>query len=387
MTTTRRKAVLIGAAHYRRGSYGRNHPLAIPRVSLTFDVIKAYGALSDEEFRVSRAATARELARFHTREYIQALQRSEAFGHVRHEDRLRHAVGTLENPYFPGVFYTPALATGGSIQGAEEVLAGRHAFSPAGGMHHAVPDQARGFCYFNDVALAILTLREADRRVLYLDLDAHHGDGVEAAFWNDPAVFTVSLHMDTAYAYPFQGGGLQDQGGPQAPGSSFNVPLPKGTGDADYLAILRHILPAICGRFAPDVIVVQAGTDALHGDPLGRFRLSTTGFLTAIAEVIGVGLPVLVTGGGGYHPLLLARAWTGVWALLSGRTLPAALPDAAAQALRAVGWDADEDEPYYDNLFRSRLDHPDTDHISDWLPAFMRQLDGHVVLGRTSWVS
>ncbi|MDA8390339.1 MAG: acetoin utilization protein AcuC [Gammaproteobacteria bacterium] len=387
MTVNRREAVLIGAAHYRRKSYGKNHPLAIPRVSLAFDVIRAYGALSDDEFRVSRVATPRELERFHTRDYIQALRRSEAFGHVRHEDRLRHALGTLENPYFPGVFHTPALATGGSIQGAEEVLAGRHAFSPAGGMHHAMPDQARGFCYFNDVVLAILTLRDAGRRVLYLDLDAHHGDGVEAAFWDDPAVLTVSVHMDTAYAYPFHGGTLQDQGGPLAPGSSLNVPLPKGTGDADYLAVLRHILPVACARFAPDVIVLQAGTDALHGDPLGRFRLSTAGFLAAVADVIGVGLPILVTGGGGYHPLLLARAWTGVWALLSGRELPATLPEAAAQALRAVGWDVDEDEPYYDNLFLSRLDYPDSDRASDWLPAFLRRLDDHTVLRPKPWVS
>ncbi len=382
MNATAREAVFIGAAHYRRASYGRNHPLSIPRVSLAFDVIKAYGALSDAEFRVSRAASPHELERFHTRDYIQALKRSEAFGHVRHEDRLRHALGTLENPYFPGVFYTPALAAGGSIQAAEEVLAGRHAFSPAGGMHHAAPDQARGFCYFNDVVLAILTLREAGRRVLYLDLDAHHGDGVEAAFWDDPAVLTVSLHMDTAYAYPFRGGTFAQQGGPEALGSSLNVPLPKGTGDADYLAILRHILAAVRERFAPDAIVLQAGTDALHGDPLGRLELSTAGFLAAVQDVIHMGVPVLVTGGGGYHPLLLARAWTGVWALLSGRELPAALPAAAAAALRAVGWDLDQDEPYYENLFCSRLDYPAGDQTSDWLPALFRRLSGHSLLGQ-----
>ena len=172
-----RSAAFVGAAHYRRPSYGRNHPLAIPRVSLAFDLIAAYGALTETEFVRSRVASVSELTRFHTLDYVQALKRAEAFGRVRSEDRARHQLGTLENPYFAGMFHTPALATGGSILGAERVLKGQNAFSPAGGMHHAAPDQARGFCYFNDVVLAIMRLRTEGRRVLYLDMDAHHGDG------------------------------------------------------------------------------------------------------------------------------------------------------------------------------------------------------------------
>jgi len=351
-----RPAVFVGAAHYRRPSYGHNHPLAIPRVSLAFDVITAYGALDREEFVPSRAASVTELAGFHTRAYISALSRAEAFGRVRTEDRERHKLGTLENPYFPGMFYTPALAAGGSILAAQAVLGGRNAFSPAGGMHHAIPDEARGFCYVNDIVLAILVLRAAGRRVLYVDIDAHHGDGVEAAFWNDPSVLTMSFHMDTAYAYPFKGGGVQDDGGPDAPGSALNVPLPKGVHDSEYRRVFDALWVPIVERFRPDVIVLQAGTDALRGDPLGRFCLSTAGFLDIVERVVSAGLPVLATGGGGYHPLLLARAWTGVWAVLSGRDLPVALPETAAAALRAVGWDEDEEEPYYEDLFRDRLE-------------------------------
>ncbi|HUW98978.1 MAG TPA: acetoin utilization protein AcuC [Acidiferrobacter sp.] len=382
-----RAAMFVGASHYRRPSYGANHPLAIPRVSLAFDLVIAYGALDQAEFVPSRAAAVSELTRFHTPDYVQALKRAEAFGRVRAEDRARHQLGTLENPYFPGLFYTPALATGGSIMAAELVLKGRNAFSPAGGMHHAAPDQARGFCYFNDIVLAILRLRAEGRRVLYLDIDAHHGDGVEAAFWDDASVMTVSLHMDTSYAYPFRGGACQDEGGPHAPGAALNVPLPKGTSDAEYRQVFESLWDPVVDRFRPDVVVLQTGTDALFGDPLGRFLLSTAGFLAIVERVVGTGIPVLATGGGGYHPLLLARAWTGVWALLSGRDLPVALPEAASAALRAVGWCEDEDEPYYENLFRDRLEYGEERPVRPVIHELIQSLAHHSGLKRRLWAS
>ncbi len=382
-----RPAVFVGAAHYRRPSYGHNHPLAIPRVALAFDVIKAYNALTAAEFVRSRAASVAELTAFHTRAYVDAVKRSEAFGRVRAQDRARHQLGTLENPYFPGLFYTPALATGGSLLAAEAVLAGRHAFSPAGGMHHAAPDQARGFCYFNDVVLAILRLREAGLRVLYLDIDAHHGDGVEAAFWEDTRVMTVSLHMDTAYAYPFQGGALTDEGGPSARGFALNVPLPRAIHDAEYRVVFEALWEPIVQRFRPDAVVLQTGTDALWADPLGRFCLSTSGFLGIVERVIATGLPVLATGGGGYHPLVLARAWTGVWALLSGRVLPVALPPEASAALRAVGWGEDEDEPYYEGLFTSRLEPREERPVRPEIHALARAVSRHVQGARRAWAS
>ncbi len=382
-----RPAVFVGASHYRRPSYGRNHPLAIPRVSLAFDVIMAYDALTAGELLPARAATTAELVQFHTRDYVNALRRAEAFGRVRAEDRERHALGTLENPYFPGVFHTPALATGGSLVAADAVLAGHHAFSPAGGMHHAVPDAARGFCYFNDVVLAILRLRAAGRRVLCLDIDAHHGDGTEQAFWDDDQVMTVSLHMDTSYAYPFKGGCLPDVGGPRALGTVLNVPLPREVHDAEYRAVFAALWEPAVTWFRPDVIVLQTGTDALFGDPLGRFRLSTGAFLEVVACVLRVGVPVLATGGGGYHPLLLARAWAGVWGLLSGRSLAVELPEAASQALRAVGWDEDEDEPYYEDLFRRRLEYGDERPVRPVIQDLMAALADHVALRRRLWAS
>lgn len=349
-------AVFIGAAQYRRHSYGANHPLSIPRVSLTFDLINAYGAMTPAEYLVGRVATRRELAGFHTEDYISALQRCEALGGVREPYRARHNIGNLENPWFPNFFRTPALATGSSIQGAEEVLRGRRAFSPAGGMHHAMPDRAQGFCFFNDPVLAILRLRAEGKRVLYVDIDAHHGDGVEYAFQDDPNVFTFSLHMDTSYAYPFKGGAISDQGGARGERACLNVPLPRGTHDAEYRLVFQILWPRVLRQFRPDAVVLQAGTDALHPDPLGKFRLSTQLFLEVVRHVAETSPALLVLGGGGYHPLALARCWTGVWALLSGRDLPFELPDAGRDLLRSVDWDQDEDEAYFAQLFESRVD-------------------------------
>jgi acetoin utilization protein AcuC len=345
---SQRRAVLIGAERYRRHSYGDNHPLGIPRVSLTLDLIQAYGALTASEFRVCRPATASELESFHAPEYIGALQQCEADGKVAHRYRQRHNIGNFENPFFPGFFTTPATAAYGSILGAESVLGGLIAFNPAGGMHHARADAARGFCYLNDPVLGILRLRREALRVVYVDIDAHHGDGVEAAFRDDPGVLTLSLHMDTGYAYPFQGGGIEDTG-PLA--NAVNMPLPREMNDEEYRYVFGRIWPAVMEAFRPEVVVLQAGTDILAPDPLGKFRISTQLFLEVVDQILADapthhdGTPrLLVLGGGGYHPLALARCWTGVWGLLSGRVLPAAMPPEGEALLRAVDWDLDEDE-------------------------------------------
>ncbi|WP_019569643.1 acetoin utilization protein AcuC [Thioalkalivibrio sp. ALE11] len=356
----RRHATLLHAPRYRGHSYGDNHPLGIPRVSLTIDLIEAYDAVTPGEMAVTRKAMPAELEWLHTRDYVTAMQRAEALGKVFQRYRDRHNIGNFENPFFAGFFSTPATATYGSIQGAEVVLEGGMAFNPAGGMHHAAPDQARGFCYFNDCALGIMRLRQRGARVLYLDIDAHHGDGVEAAFADDPDVLTVSLHMDTEYGYPFQGGRIEDTG---RLGNAVNLPLPKETNDTEFHSAFSRIWEAARTRWQPDCVVVQAGTDALLPDPLGKFGISTQCFLACIDDVIetsprhGDGTPkLLVLGGGGYHPLALARCWTGVWAQLTGRELPALLPEAGQALLREVDWDMDEEEEWYDNLFVSRLD-------------------------------
>ncbi len=362
-TPATQKATFIGAAAYRRSMYGSNHPLSIPRVSLTFDLINTYHALSAEEYKIARKAADFELEWFHTRDYIGAIKRAEVLGRVSNEYRQKYQLGTLENPYFEHFFTNPATATGASIQAAEEVLAGRIGFNPAGGMHHSRPGNAQGFCYFNDPALGIMRLRQAGMRVLYIDIDAHHGDGVELAFLDDPDVLTLSLHMDTAYAYPFNGGRVEDIGNPAGKNTCVNVPLPQGTHDAEYQKVFQAVWYPVIERFKPDAVVLQAGTDILFADPLGKFKVSTQCFLDVVRQIMqsspkhADGTPsLLVTGGGGYHPLILARAWAGLWALLSGRAMAEELTPEGTALLRQVNWDMDEDEDYYPKLFSHRVD-------------------------------
>ena len=382
------RAAFLWSERFRTRSYGSNHPLAIPRVALTFDLVASYGGFAPGEIVEARQATAEELGWFHDWDYLEAFARADAEQRVDPQCRETYGLGTLENPYFRDFYTVPAIAAGASIQAAEFLLGGRIAFNPAGGMHHARPGAAQGFCYLNDPALAILRLRREGLRVLYVDIDAHHGDGVEAAFRDDPEVLTLSLHMDTGYAYPFAAGTFEDQGSAAGGFTTLNVPLPRGVHDAEYELIFDAAWTPVLERFRPDAVVLQAGADALYLDPLARLNLSTQGFLAVAAKILGSaprhadGTPrLMVTGGGGYHLLGVARAWAGLWALLAGRDLPEAIPPSGQAALRATGWDLDEDEPYFSALFQSRLDAPSDAPVRPGI----RALAGRIASHRLFW--
>jgi acetoin utilization protein AcuC len=369
----------------RRPAYGANHPLAIPRVALTFELARVLGAVGPEEVVVARKAADFELEWFHARDYVAAIRTAETLGRVKTAWRERFALGTLENPYFPGLFAIPATATGASIQAAEALLAGRVAFNPAGGMHHARPGRAQGFCYFNDPVLAVIRLRRAGLRVLYVDVDAHHCDAVEDAFAADPDVLTLSLHMDTAYAYPYRGGRLEDCGVEAAAHSTVNVPLPQGVNDPEYRLVFDAVWPRALERFRPDAIVLQAGADALAADPLGKLRLSTQAFLGVITTIVETsprhpdGTPrLLATGGGGYHPIATARAWAGLWGVLSGRALGDEIPPPGGELLRALPWeDEDDDAP---GRYVSLRDPPSEGPVRAEIRALAQRLARHPFL-------
>jgi len=358
----RREAVLITSPLYRRPIYGTNHPLAIPRSGLAVDLIRSYGALAPDETVPARRATRAELEWFHTPDYVAAIERCEREGGIFAAYRKLYHIGNFENPWFEGLFSIPATAAGASIVGAEQVIQGKTAFSPTGGMHHAMPDRAQGFCFFNDAVLGVMRFRREGMRVLYLDVDAHHADGVAFAFRDDPHVLVTSVHMDTAYAYPFKGGKIEDTG---PAGNVVNVPLPRDTNDSEYRLALHTLWPRLFQTFQPDVAVLQAGTDMLFCDPLGKFRISNRFFFEIVQETLrlapkkGRETPaLLIIGGGGYHPIALARAWTGLWGMVSHRNLSDKIPPDGVRLLRRVPWDEDEEEPYFESLFRSRLDEP-----------------------------
>uniref|UniRef100_UPI001F440698 acetoin utilization protein AcuC n=1 Tax=Algihabitans albus TaxID=2164067 RepID=UPI001F440698 len=331
---------MIGHEIYRRSTYGRAHPLAIPRVSTCIDLCRVLGWLPDRQYLVSPQATAAELARFHHPDYIAAVQRAERDQRLEAEVKRRFQLGLAGNPIFPEVFRRPATACGGSILAADLLLAeGGLVHSPAGGTHHGRPDRASGFCYFNDPVLGILRLLDGGlTRVFYLDIDAHHGDGVQDAFHDDPRVFTLSLHEEGRW--PLSRG---ETGGPgsladRAGGLARNLPLPPGANDSEALFLLEAAILPLIEAFEPEAIVLQCGADALEEDPLSKLSLSN-GALWRIAEAIKPLAPrLLALGGGGYNPWSVGRAWAGLWGILNGREIPERLPPAAESLLRGLQW-------------------------------------------------
>lgn len=327
------EALFLGHDIYRGSSYGPWHPLRIPRVPTVMDLAQALGWLPAARFRTSPRARPAALTVFHTPAYIAALQAAETAQAVTPEVRARHHLGTPANPLFPEMFRRPATGAGGSLLAADLLAAGQGVvFHPGGGTHHGLPDRANGFCFLNDPVLAILTLRARGlARVAYVDIDAHHPDGVEAAFATDPDVLLISTHEENRWP---RTGALTDRGA----GQVFNLPLPRGAQDGDMaLALDRVILPAVAG-FRPDAVVLQCGADAVAEDPQSRLALSNNAHLAVVAALRRLAPRFLVLGGGGYNPWSVGRAWTAVWGLLSGQELPDRLPPAAAAVLEALDW-------------------------------------------------
>lgn len=325
--------LLLGSEIYRGSSYGKWHPLRVPRVSTVLDLTRALGWLPPEQFRTSPRAKPAALSVWHTPEYIAALARVEQTGTVDEATRARHGLGTLSNPIFPEMYRRPATGAGASLLAGELLRHGGRIHNPGGGTHHGMPDRAAGFCYLNDAVLGILSLRRnGARRIAYVDIDAHHMDGVEHAFADDPDTLLISTHEERRW--PFTGA-LTDRG----VGQVFNLPLPRGLNDTEFaLARDRLILPAVAA-FAPDALVLQCGADAVDEDPLSRLALSNNAHWEAIAALMPLAPRVLLLGGGGYNPWSVGRLWTGNWAVLSGRDIPDRLPTEAEAVLRALRFD------------------------------------------------
>jgi len=339
------KARLIGSYEYRKYRYPSNHPLRIPRVSLLLRFLEAMELIEEEEILKSRKATLQELELFHDEEYLLTLREAERCNCVPKGAREKYNIGSYENPVSPAMFSGSSLAAGSTLQAVEEYLRGEKAFNPAGGMHHAFRNRANGFCFINDPGVGIEYLRKKGfKRILYIDLDAHHCDGVQEAYYDTDEVFVLSLHQSPEYAFPFRSGFIEEVGKGKGKGYNMNVPLPKGINDDEYLFILEESLSLVRELFKPEVYILQLGTDPLLEDYLSKFSLSNVGFLKAfrtVREVFGEGIYL---GGGGYHPHALVRAWTLVWCELSGREAPEKLTPKAKQLLLSIDFEEVDDE-------------------------------------------
>ncbi|HET9489943.1 MAG TPA: acetoin utilization protein AcuC [Methylomirabilota bacterium] len=322
------KTALVHSDQYAQFDYGPEHPLRMERLDLTWRLMQAYGltALPGVTVTAPDPAEESELLRFHTEEYLTVLKAANT-GRAPMAVVCRYGLGPGDNPVFPGLWDVARLAAGGSVLAARLVGSGQveRAFHFAGGLHHAMPDRASGFCYVNDAVLAILHLRARGLRVAYIDIDAHHGDGVQQAFYADRNVLTISIHERGDRLFPGTGF-VEEAGEGEARGYSVNLPLDVLTDSSAYLPAFEAVVPPLVRAFSPDVVVAQLGIDSHRTDPLTHLALDVQGFARVVARITELAPRLVALGGGGYDVGNVARAWTAAWAVINGVELPAELP-------------------------------------------------------------
>lgn len=298
------------------------------RLRLAFDLLQAYEAFDapGAALVAPRPATPDELLTFHEPAYVEAVKRYGLGGDTR--DAWGYGFSDDgDNPIYAGMYDAALLSTGASVVAAELVASGEAsvAFSPAGGLHHAAAGRASGFCVFNDPVVAINSLRARGLRVAYVDIDAHHGDGVQAAYYHDADVLTISLHESGRYLFPGTGD-IDEMGQGAGRGYSVNVPLMPYTDDEIYLEAFDAIVPPLIDAFKPDVIATQLGVDTYVTDSLTHLALSTNGIVGAVERFAAMGLPWLAFGGGGYDVDAVARCWTLAYGVMLGQEWPDEIP-------------------------------------------------------------
>jgi acetoin utilization protein AcuC len=310
--------------------FGPSHPLAPVRVELTMALARELGVLDRIDVTGFESAGDDLLALVHSRGYIEAVKRA---GETLRPDPS-HGLGTPDDPVFAGMHEASALVAGASLAAVEAVFAGSHdhAVNISGGLHHAMPDRASGFCVYNDPAIAIRWLLEQGaEKVAYVDIDVHHGDGVQAVFWDDPRVLTISLHESGRTLFPGTGDPA-DTGGPNASGAAINVAFTPGTGDEEWHAGFDATVPAALRSFAPSYLVTQHGCDTHALDPLANLLLSVDGQRLAHAKLHDLAHEVcdgrwLAVGGGGYELVqVVPRTWTHLFAIATGEPLDPQTP-------------------------------------------------------------
>jgi acetoin utilization protein AcuC len=305
-------------------NFGPEHPLNPMRLSLSYKLMEESGLIDERtEVLEPNPATEEELHLVHTLEYIEAVRLE--------EPDLAFGLGSDDTPVFPGIFDASRTMAGGSIDAAKRMIEEDcSAFNIAGGLHHAFPTQAAGFCVFNDVALAISILKKRFSRILYIDIDAHHGDGVQQIFYQDRDVLTFSIHESGDYLFP--GTGFVDEAGSgEGLGYSVNVPMPMYASDQDYSLAFEEVVPRLFDWFRPEVVVAELGVDTHYSDPLTSLNVTLRGYVTAVRGIVDLTNRyakgrLLALGGGGYNLAVVPTAWTSALAIMRGEPVPEYLP-------------------------------------------------------------
>ncbi|RLV56316.1 acetoin utilization protein AcuC [Aeromicrobium phragmitis] len=325
------RACVVFDEHLTDYDFGPSHPMAPVRVKLTMQLARELGVLDQLDIVGARPCTEDDLALVHTPQYIERVLNLSK--HPTHAD-LSIGLGGDDNPVFGGMHEASSLIAGASVEAARLVWTGERsrAINVSGGLHHAMPGRASGFCIYNDLAMAIRWLLDnGAQKIAYIDVDAHHGDGVQAMFYHDPRVLTVSLHESPQTLFPGTGYSTE-VGAKGAEGSAVNVPLPPGTSDAGWLRAFHAVVPPLIREFEPDIIVSQHGCDSHMDDPLTNLMLSVDGQRASYLAVRDLaeeltGGKWIATGGGGYAVVdVVPRAWAHLLSIVAGRPLDPETP-------------------------------------------------------------
>jgi acetoin utilization protein AcuC len=332
------RTALIYSSDFGRCDYGVEHPFKVHRYRLAYELIQAYGLVGPKTTVVSdyRPVAEQDLLSFHTADYLARLREFSDAAEPRAD--FRYGLGDLENPIFRGVYDWACLGTSGTVEAARLVADEGYdiGFNLAGGWHHAHRNRASGFSYINDAVIAINKLLDRGKRVVYLDLDAHHGDGVQEAFYDTDRVLTISLHESGVYFFP--GSGFEDETGTgKGYGFTANVPLLAHTDDALYMKAFDEVAFPLIAAFDPDILFTQLGADTFRTDPLTRLEITTHSYSYIMRKLKALRIPWVAVGGGGYDIVNVARASAIAWATMNGVDLPARLPKPFIELLKELG--------------------------------------------------
>jgi acetoin utilization protein AcuC len=327
------KSAVIYSDDFLQYNFGKQHPLNQTRLKLGFELMKSYGFFDKGGVKVYAPPMAKEedLLLVHTRDYINYVKNLS----LDDRDYYMYGFGPGDNPVFENVYSSSCFHVGGTMKGCDIIMNNevKHAFSMGGGYHHALPDRASGFCVFNDPAIGIVYLKKKYglKKILYVDIDAHHGDGVQWIFYSEPSVMTISFHESGRYLFPGTGF-VEELGKENAKGTKVNVPLPMNTTDDAYLYAIKEIVVPLAKSFKPEFMMCQCGGDAHYSDPLTHLALTTKAYKEIsriyheLAHDITDGRWLCITGGG-YDLLACARIWTVMVSEMSGYRVDENMPD------------------------------------------------------------
>jgi len=307
-------SLIVYTSKFERYTYGPNHPFRLDRGRLFLNSAYRLNLIDESQIFEPTSLNEEDLYLFHTEDYVQTLKKAND-GDIE-VDFLRYGIGLPDNPVFRGVFDVALLHASMARGAFEKADSHSRIFVPVGGLHHAMRNRASGFCYVNDIGILIELLLKAGKRVFYIDIDAHHGDGVQNGFYNNPMVLKMSFHESGRTLFPFSG--FEDEiGEGEGKFYNLNIPMHGYSDDEVFLYLFRRIFPPIIERFNPDITIAQIGVDMMSTDPLTHLRLTNNSYCEAVRVIKERSKRLIAFGGGGYNPDNISKGYTLAWAIFN----------------------------------------------------------------------